>query len=250
MATTRDNAITQSISRTKLHRPRVGSQSVSTPRLLEQLNAATSLVLVIAPAGYGKTTLLSTWLETGVLPSAWLSLDEHDNDLVVFVTYLVAAVRTLFPAACDETLALLQGMTVPTAAVISRCLSNELSAIEQDFVLVLDDYHLIHGRAIHEVMTELTRHPPPALHLVFAARNDLALPLASLRARGHVVELREADLRFSLEETATLLREKMRLQVDDQTVGRSEGLYGGLGRGLAFDGALLPAHGQSHRACA
>ena len=217
---------------------------------MQQLNAAANLTLVIAPAGYGKTTLLSTWLETGVVPSAWLSLDEHDNDLVVFVSYLVAAVRTLFPTACHDTLELLQGMTLPPVAVISRSLSNELAAIEQEFVLVLDDYHLIHERAIHEVMTELTRHPPPALHLVFAARNDPALPLASLRARGQIVELREADLRFSLEETATLLREKMRLQVDDQIVVRSEKLYGGLGRGLAFDGALLPAHGRSDRACA
>ena len=218
MAATRDNAIIQSISRTKLHRPRVGSQSVFRARLTQQLDAATNLTLVIAPAGYGKTTLLSTWLETCVVPSAWLSLDEHDNDLVVFVSYLVAAVRTLFPAACHDTLELLHGITLPPVAVISRSLSNELAAIEQEFVLVLDDYHLIHERAIHEVMTELTRHPPPALHLVFAARNDLALPLASLRARGHIVELREADLRFSLEETASFLREKMRLQVDDQIV--------------------------------
>ena len=218
MATTRDAALVQSISRTKLHRPRVGSQSVVRARLIQQLNAAANLTLVIAPAGYGKTTLLSTWLETGVVPSAWLSLDEHDNHLVVFASYLVAAVRTLFPTACHATLELLQGMTLPPVAVIGRSLSNELAAIEQEFVLVLDDYHLIHERAIHEVMTELTRHPPPALHLVFAARNDPALPLASLRARGEVVELREADLRFSQEETAALLRERMQLQVDDQIV--------------------------------
>ena len=152
---------------------------------MQQLNAAANLTLVIAPAGYGKTTLLSTWLENSVVPSAWLSLDEHDNDLVVFVSYLVAAVRTLFPAACHDTLQLLHGITLPPVAVISRSLSNELAAIEQEFVLVLDDYHVIHERAIHEVMAELTRHPPPALHLVFAARNDLALPLSSLRARGH-----------------------------------------------------------------
>jgi LuxR family maltose regulon positive regulatory protein len=218
VAATLDDAVLHSITQTKLHRPQVSSKSVFRARLVEQLNTAANLTLVIAPAGYGKTTLLSAWLETGSVPSAWLSLDEHDNDLVTFVSYLVAAVRTLFPAACHDTLQLLNGVTLPTAAVINRCLSNELSAIEQDFVLVLDDYHLIHEGAIHEVMAALTRHPPPALHLVFAARNDLALPLASLRARGRVIELREADLRFSLEETATLLRKEMRLQVDDQTI--------------------------------
>lgn len=212
------NAVIQPISRTKLYRPRVGSQSVLRARLVQQLNASAYLTLVIAPAGYGKTTLLSSWLDTGIMPSAWVSLDEHDNDLVVFVSYLIAAVRTLFPAACPDTLELLHGVTLPPVAVISRSLSNELAAIEQEFVLVLDDYHVIHERSIHELMAELTRYPPPALHLVFAARNDIALPLASLRARGHIVELREADLRFSLEETASFLRDEMRLQVDDQTV--------------------------------
>ena len=122
MSATLDSVTKYPIIRSKLHRPRVGGQLVIRPRLSEQLNTEAGLVLVIAPAGYGKTTLLSTWLETSVLPSAWLSLDEHDNDLVVFVTYLVAAVRTLFPAAGNDTLALLQGMTLPPVAVISRSL--------------------------------------------------------------------------------------------------------------------------------
>ncbi len=212
------NVIDPVLIRSKFHRPRAGGQLAPRPRLAEQLDGAAGLVLVIAPAGYGKTTLLSAWLESSALPSAWLSLDEQDNDLVVFVTYLVAALRTLFPAAGKDTLALLQGMTLPPVSVISRSLVQELDAIQQEFVLVLDDYHVIHERAIHEIMTELTRHLPPAVCLVFAARNDPPLPLASFRARGGVVELREADLRFSLEETATFLREEMQLQVDDPTV--------------------------------
>lgn len=183
MPATPDGVINHSINRSKLHRPRVGGQPVFRPRLAEQLDAATGLVFVIAPAGYGKTTLLSTWLETCDLPSAWLSLDAHDDDLVVFVTYLVSAVHTLFPGACQDTLELLRGMTLPPVAVISRSLLTELAAIQQEFVLVLDDYHVIHEHAIHELMTELTRHPPPALRWVFAARHDPQLPLASLRRR-------------------------------------------------------------------
>ncbi|MBK8050052.1 MAG: hypothetical protein IPK16_24895 [Anaerolineales bacterium] len=231
------SAIVDSVSkypiiRSKLQRPRIGGQLVIRPRLLEQLNAATSLVFVIAPAGYGKTTLLSTWLETNALPSAWLSLDEHDNDLVMFLTYLVDAVRTLFPTACHDTLVLLQGMTMPPIAVISRTLLTELATIQQEFVLVLDDFHLIHERVIQEVMIELTRRPPQALHLVFAARTDPPLPMASLRVRGDVVELREADLRFSLAETTAFLREQMHLQIDDQSASdlndQTEGWIAGL----------------------
>ena len=218
MPETPKNFFNQAIVRSKLHRPRVGGQVVFRPRLTQQLNTSANLVLVIAPAGYGKTTVLSTWLDSGVLTSAWLSLDEQDNDLVGFVTYLVAALRTQFPSACTDTLDLLHGMTLPPVAVVSRSLLNELAAIQQEFVLVLDDYHVIRDRGIHEIMTELTRHPPPGLHLVFAARNDPPLPLASLRARGDVVELRAADLSFSLEETASFLRDEMRLPVEAQTI--------------------------------
>ena len=188
------------------------------PDLIAQLNDSAGLTLVIAPAGYGKTTLLSSWLERCALPGAWLSLDEQDNDPALFITYLVSAVRTLFPAACPETLALPEGMTLPPSGVIGRSLADELAAIDQEFVLVLDDYHLIHERVVHEILAELTRHPPPALHLVFASRIDPALPLASLRARGDVRELRQADLRFSLPETTSLLREEMQLEVDDRTL--------------------------------
>jgi LuxR family maltose regulon positive regulatory protein len=199
MPETSVSVIAQTITLSKLNRPRISGQPVVRARLLEQLKPATALVLVIAPAGYGKTTLLGTWLQTCALPSAWLSFDENDNDLVVFVTYLVAAVRTVFPDACADTLDLLNGMTAPPVAAIARNLSNALAAIEQEFILVLDDYHVIHDRAIHEVMTELLRHPPQALHLVLAARTDPPLPLAGLRARGDVIELRKADLRFTEE---------------------------------------------------
>ncbi len=210
--------IRTSLNRSKLTRPRSGAYVVRRLHLEASLAAAQGLALVIAPAGYGKTTLASSWLEHEVLPSTWLSLDERDNNLVAFVAYLVAAVRVLFPDACAATLALLEGINVPPSDAISQTLLHELALLEQEFVLVLDDYHFIHERTIHAIVTELTRHLPPALRLVILARKDPALPLARLRARGDVVELREANLRFSPEETANFLRKEMQFQVDDQTI--------------------------------
>ena len=189
---------TPSLTLTKLQRPRVGRSLVPRPHLLEQLNASQSLTLVLASAGYGMTTLLSMWLETCNLPSAWLSLDEHDDDLAVFVTCLVSAVHTIFPAVADATLAAVSGTTLPPPAAIARCLLNDLLAVEQDFILVLDDYHVIRNQAIHDLLTDVVRHPPRPLRLVIASRHDPPLPLAGLRARGHVVEPRRADLRFTL----------------------------------------------------
>jgi LuxR family maltose regulon positive regulatory protein len=230
--TVTDSSLVQPLVLTKLHRPRVGRGLVRRPRLLEQLQSPPGLVLVIAPAGYGKTALLSTWLNTCPLPCAWLTLDHQDNDLSVFASYLIAAVQTQFPVFGVETANLLNGMTLLAPAVISRSLGNELSALDQDLVLILDDYDVIRDSAIHELLSDLLRHRPHTLHLVLAARHDPALPLPELRARGDVLELRAADLRFTAAETASYLRETMRLPVDEQDVAtlnsRTEGWAAGL----------------------
>jgi LuxR family maltose regulon positive regulatory protein len=227
-----DSSLVQPLVLTKLYRPRVGRELIQRPRLLEQLQSPPGLVLVIAPAGYGKTTLLSTWLNTCPLPSAWLSLDHQDSSLAVFTSYLITAIQIQFPAFGVEMANLLNGMALPPLAVISLNLRNELAALEQDFVLILDDFHVIRDSAIHQLLSDLLRHPPRALHLVLAARHDPALPLPELRARGDVLELRAADLRFTSAETANYLREKLRLPVDDQDVvtlnNRTEGWAAGL----------------------
>ena len=209
----KDSIPRQSLTYTKLHRPRVSSELVPRPDLLKRLNAQQELALLLAPAGYGKTTLLSTWLDTCDRPSAWLSLDENDNDLGVFTTYVATAVQKIFPAACTETLTLLNGITSPPSPVVARSLLNDLNTIPQEFILVLDDYHVIHEHSIHDLMTEVLRHPPRPLYLVLSARQDPPLPLASLRARGQVMQLRAADLRFSLKEAALLLhRPRLHMQ--------------------------------------
>ena len=216
---------------TKLHVPRPRRSLVARARLSERLGRGveSALTLVSAPAGFGKTTLLTQWLAAAAADgrsTAWLSLDERDNDPAVFWTYLVAALKTAAPGVGDGALALLQSPQTPIDAVLSALL-NDLSAIPDDVVLVLDDFHVIEGREVQDAMTFLLEHLPAQLHLVIAGRVDPALPLARLRARGELVEIRAADLRFTPEEAAGYLNGAMGLALTAQDVvvleGRTEG---------------------------
>ena len=226
------DSLTHSLVSTKIQRPRVGRRLVARPRLVEQLNPPNSLTFILASAGYGKTTLLSVWLETCHLPTAWLSLDEHDNDLAVFVTGVAEALQRALPAVVDNTLTALNGITLPPPEVLARTLLDDLSLIQQDFILVLDDYHVILNRAIHDLMSELVSHPPHTLHLVIASRHDPSFLRAGLRARGYVTELRGGDLRFTPSEAGQFLSETMALTLDEQTISvlaaKTEGWPAGL----------------------
>jgi LuxR family maltose regulon positive regulatory protein len=205
--------------RTKLYRPRITADLVPRPRLLERLDYRRDrpLTLVVAPAGYGKTTLVTTWLATCDCPSAWLSLDEDDNDLALFLGYFSAAIRTMFPDAVEETLALLHAASLPPLDVLARSLINELDQIEQSFFLALDDYHSVQNMDVHHVLTELFRYPPRALHLVLASRSDPPLSLTTLRARGQATEIRAHQLKFTEAETAAFLQQ-LGMPADDGTV--------------------------------
>ena len=139
------------------------------------------------------------------MPSAWLSLDENDSDLNLFLRYFIAALRTIFNEACEETLALLQARQQPPEAVLYTTFSNELEELPGEFILVLDDYHTIHGVEVHNLLSELARHWPKPLHLVLISRISPPIPLASLRAKGMISEIRTQDLRFTPEETAAYL---------------------------------------------
>ena len=184
----------QILLRTKLHRPSATADQVDRPRLKDRLDSSLDrpLILVAAPAGFGKSTLLSAWLEglttgrggvTPPLPAAWLSLDESDNDLSVFLVYFLAAMQSIFPDALSETTALVSGLNFPPVPVIANSLSNELDGLERDFVLVLDDYHTIREQSIHELLSMLLQHPPKGMRLVITTREDPPLPLGALRAR-------------------------------------------------------------------
>ncbi|MCW2876044.1 MAG: ATP-dependent transcriptional regulator, MalT-like, LuxR family [Sphaerisporangium sp.] len=212
---------------TKLHIPRRRRGLVTRPRLSERLSrgAESALTLVSAPAGFGKTTLLAEWLAAvpaGGRSAAWLSLDQRDNDPVMFWPYLVAALKTAAPGVGASALSLLQSPQAPIEAVLATLL-NDLHAISNEAVLVLDDYHVIDDRDVQDGMAFLLEHLPPQIHLVIAGRADPAFPLARLRGRGELVELRAADLRFTPDEAAAYLNGVMGLVLTAQDVAALEG---------------------------
>ena len=212
---------------TKLHLPRWRRDLVARPRLSERLSrgAESALTLVSAPAGFGKTTLLAEWLAAAAADGrsvAWLSLDQRDNDPALFWTYLVAALKTAAQGAGASALSLLQPPQPPNEAGLVTLL-NDLDALPNDVVLVLDDYHVIDARDVQDGMAFLLEHLPPQIHLVIASRADPALPLARLRGRGELVEIRAADLRFTPGEAAAYLNEVMGLVLTARDVAALEG---------------------------
>ncbi|HMA38364.1 MAG TPA: LuxR C-terminal-related transcriptional regulator [Chloroflexia bacterium] len=222
---------------TKLVRPAVGADLIPRPHLMSQLQLGSQrpLTLVAAPAGFGKTTLLSTWLEHAPLRSAWVSLEPADDDLTRFWSYLFTALARIYPDSGASALALLQGSPLSPLPAIETVLTvwiNALATLPHEVALVLDDYHLITAPPIHRSVTYLIDHLPPHLHLVMATRADPPLPLARLRTRGHLTEIRAADLRFTAEETAVFLTRGRGLELSDADVAalaaRTEGWIAGL----------------------
>jgi LuxR family transcriptional regulator, maltose regulon positive regulatory protein len=217
---------------TKLYRPQLRASQVARPRLTARLDAlmGVPLAVLIAPAGFGKTTLLAEWMSTRPA-AAFLSLDDGDNDRARFVRHLVAALQQRLPMIGAATLALTELAAVPPAALLQPLL-NELAALHEPIVLVLDDYHHIQALEVHAVLTLLCERTPPQLHLLIASREDPPLPLARLRARGQLVELRAAQLRFQADEVVRFLRETMALGIGDEELAtlerRTEGWAAGL----------------------
>src|SRR5438132_5590736 len=203
---------------TKLYVPTRRRDLVPRPRLRERLDRGveSKLTLVSAPAGFGKTTLLAEWLgaaDADVRLAAWLSLDHSDNHPPSFWTYVIAALQTVAPDVGASAISLLQSAQPPAIESVLASVLNELNAIAQDLVLVLDDYHVIDAHDIHTGTVFLLDHLPPQMHLVIGSRADPALPLARLRARGELVEIRAADLRFTPDEAAAYLNEAMGLDL-------------------------------------
>jgi len=222
---------------TKLHMPPPRRDLVQRPRLTDRLSAGLRgpLTLIVAPAGWGKTTLLSDWRAAqreGAPPMAWLALDSEDNDLTRFLGYVITALHTLHPEVGRGLLARLHSSHPPPTDALLTLLLNDLVALTQDAVLVLDDYHVIDAQAVHQALAYLLDHLPPQIHLVIATRADPPLPLARLRARGQLAELRATDLRFTSDEATEFLNRTMglRLSADDFATldARTEGWIAGL----------------------
>jgi LuxR family maltose regulon positive regulatory protein len=219
---------------TKLHVPGPRPGFLSRGRLLERLadGAARELTLVCTPAGFGKTTLLGDWARRSERPVAWLSLDEGDNDPARFWRYVAAALDQVRPGIFRRVGALLRGPEPASLEAVVTVVINQLAGLPEELTLVLDDYHLIEGAPIHHTLGVLLERGPPQLRLVLASRADPPLPLARLRARGQLAELRATDLRFTPQETATLLGEAMGLDLPAASLAalaaRTEGWAAGL----------------------
>lgn len=197
------------ILKSKLYPPTIVPDVIPRMNLLQWFDAERTrpLILVSAPAGYGKSTLIGSWLSVSNWSGAWLSLDENESDLRQFLIYFVAAVRSLFPWACNESQVLAVTGELPSLAKLATILANELDAIEQPFILVLDNYERIHVESdVSILLDQLLSHPPIPLHLVIISRRDPPLSLVKLRADGQSVEVRMQDLRFSQDETRSLLQ--------------------------------------------
>ena len=222
---------------TKLYIPRWRPGLVSRPALVERLVRGTErkLTLVSAPAGFGKTTLLAEWL--AATPSrdravAWVSLDATDNDPALFWAYVITALRRVQPEVGTSALSLLLSPQPPPIASVLMTLINEIAAIEDDFALVLDDFHVIDAPPAHDAIAFLLDHLPPQMHLVIATREDPRLPLPRLRARSQLTELRAADLRFTSRQATEFLNQIMGLDLSSADVdsldSRTEGWITGL----------------------
>jgi LuxR family maltose regulon positive regulatory protein len=226
---------------TKLYRPLPQPKAVLRPNLIERLNEGLrqnqgfgrKLTLISAPAGFGKTTLVSQWLVGCKQPVAWLSLDEGDNDPAWFLTYLVAALQTVAPKIGEGILGILHAtQNQPAVELLLTTLLNEFTTISEDFILVLDDYHVIETQSLNQAVTFLVEHLPPQLHLVIATREDPPFPLARWRVRGQMTELRAADLRFTPAEAVEFLNRVMGLNLSAEDIAslenRTEGWIAGL----------------------
>jgi LuxR family maltose regulon positive regulatory protein len=219
---------------TKLYVPPPRPNIILRPRLIERLNEGLrrKLTLISASAGFGKTTLVSEWLAGCGRPVAWLSLDEGDNDLARFLAYLIGALQTLETNVGKGAMGMLQGSQSPPTEVVLTTLLNEIAAIPDNFILVLDDYHMIDSEPIDQALTFLLDHMPPQMHLVIATREDPSLPLPRYRVRGQLTELRAADLRFTPEEAGGFLNQMMNLNLSVENIAaletRTEGWIAGL----------------------
>ncbi|MBN8638053.1 MAG: helix-turn-helix transcriptional regulator [Anaerolineae bacterium] len=233
---------------TKLYIPPPRPNAVPRPRLIGRLNAGLhrKLTLVSAPAGFGKTTLVSVWIGACGRQAAWLSLDDADNDTMRLLLHVIAALRTIDASIGERMLNMLPSIQ-PTADSTLTVLINDLAATPHKFVLVLDDYHTLNSRSIDAAIAFLIEHMPPNMHLVIATRTDPHLPLARLRARDQLTELRAADLRFNAAESVEFLQQVAGLHLAAEAVNTLEKRTEGWIAGLQLAALAMQGQPDAHR---
>ena len=234
---------------TKLYIPPPRPKIIARTHLIERLNEGLhrKLTLISAPAGFGKTTLVSEWVADCERLTAWLSLDETDNDPARFLTYLVAALQTVAANIGEGVLGVLQSPQPPPTDLILTTLLNEISTLPDKIVLVLDDYHVIDAKTVELAFTFLLEHLPAQMHLVMTTREDPRLPLARLRTRGELTELRAADLRFTASEAAEFLNPVMGLNLSAEDIAALEDRTEGWIAGLQLAAISMQGHQDATR---
>jgi LuxR family maltose regulon positive regulatory protein len=233
-----NTVVTDTLLRTKLFIPQVRPSLVPRPRLFAKLDGGLNakLILLSAPAGYGKTTLVADWLNNSAAATqfrfCWVSLDENDNDSARFLAYVIGALNEIEPDIALSVAEIVSSRQNPPIEGLMKVLINDAAQIAVPFVLVLDDYHVLKSERVHEAMTFLLDHLPPQMHLIVISRADPPLPVARLRGQGQLVELRQNDLRFSATEAADFLNQVMKLGLSEEDITRlnkrTEGWVAGL----------------------
>jgi len=218
----------------KLDSPHLGFKTLVRARLYQQIDQSLAgfVTTIVAPAGYGKTVLLTNWMAQQTLPAAWFSLDENDNHLLTFARYLALAIEKLFPASCRETLSLVNGLLPPNLSQLTDSFLAEIGDLPKSTVLVLDDYHVLVNPEIHTLIASLIDHLPEHLHLIIGSRSVPPLPLARWRLNGQLGEIRASDLRFTLMEGGEFLQLLLDIEIPSNVnkaiAERTEGWAAGL----------------------
>ena len=227
--------MTHQVLSTKLYKPPKNAGLVRRLGLIQRLDegykGGKRLTLVSAPAGFGKTTIISEWIAAADpgIPFGWVSLDDGDNDPVRFLIYLVTAIQKVNREIGRSILTSLQSLQVPILTELVEALINEISAESQPFLIVLDDYHLIKKIEVHALMQLILSRQPELLHLVIITREDPPFPVPRMRVRGQITEIRERDLRFTLPEAQAFLVKTMGLDLSAEDVGKLDRAHRGLG---------------------
>jgi len=253
MTSNADPATTAAIPvlETKLYIPRWPAGLVTRPSLVERIREGvkSKLVVISAPAGSGKTTLLAEWLgpdREGVAPAGWVSLDSADNEPAIFWEYTIRALQKVEPGIGARPLAMLHAQVAPSVEVLTT-LINEIDTVDRDIILILDDYHVIESAAVHTGLTFFLDHLPPRIHIVIATRTDPLLPLARMRARGEVTELRASNLRFNADEASLFFNRVMALELSAVDVAKLESRTEGWIAGLKLAALSLKNHDDVRR---
>jgi LuxR family maltose regulon positive regulatory protein len=244
-----DSKTSMPLLATKLHIPRRAEGLVERSGLLEQLDAIRTrrLTLISAPAGFGKTTLLADWAARAGYPTAWLSLDANDNDPQRFLQYVIAAIQSIVPGFGEKLQTAIQRGVVPPPETMLALLVNELATVEENILLVLDDYHVIHNEIVNDGLLFVLDHAPEQIHVAIGTRMDLPIPISRLRVRGQLLEIRASDLRFTSDEAARFLNGPMRLHL---STGQLEALFRrteGWVAGLQMAGISLQGRSDTDR---